>query len=181
MDAVDKIRRQLLGTPEPAQLGPQPRPGVLPEGDIRDRLQRLASEIPSGQQEAVLSLALLWHDHLDASHSLSQNIHSADGSFIHAIMHRREPDYWNSKYWWRQTGAHPAFEPLGQRVTDYLGGRKIAAVQSDLVRGGRWVPDAFVDACEAVAGRAADERDVKCLRELQRIEFGVLLEWLVQG
>ena len=43
----------------------------------------------------------LWllHNFLDESHTISQGIHTPEGSFWHAIMHRREPDPMNSKYW----------------------------------------------------------------------------------
>ena len=50
----------------------------------------------------------LWllHDFLDQSHTISQDLETKEGSFWHAIMHRREPDASNSKYWWRIVGAH---------------------------------------------------------------------------
>src|SRR5688572_1252116 len=46
----------------------------------------------------------LWllHDFLEESHAISQDDESdPDRNFWHAVMHRREPDAWNSKYWWR--------------------------------------------------------------------------------
>jgi hypothetical protein len=39
---------------------------------------------------------------------------------VHAIMHRREPDPWNSKYWWRRVGAHPCFPELARRAGAFL-------------------------------------------------------------
>jgi hypothetical protein len=55
-------------------------------------------------------LAGLWlrFDFLDESHKMSQEIETPTGSFWHAIMHRREGDFGNSKYWWRRVGQHPA-------------------------------------------------------------------------
>src|SRR5258706_16358356 len=40
--------------------------------------------------DAMLAGLWLWHDWLDESHQISQSLHSATGSFWHAIMHRRE-------------------------------------------------------------------------------------------
>src|SRR6476660_8919231 len=39
-----------------------------------------------------LSALWLWHDFLDESHTISQEVHTIDGSYWHGIMHRREPD-----------------------------------------------------------------------------------------
>lgn len=47
---------------------------------------------------------------LEASHRISQSDDSAEGSFWHGIMHRREGDFDNAKYWFRRVGAHIAAE-----------------------------------------------------------------------
>ena len=38
----------------------------------------------------------LYHDFLDESHKMSQDIATPSGSYWHGLMHRREPDYSNS-------------------------------------------------------------------------------------
>ena len=155
---------------------PGTRAGVLSESALNGKLASLFAEtqLPAARQELIRSLLLLWHDHLDASHNLSQGIANADGSFLHAIMHRREPDAWNSKYWWRRVGPHPAFPEIARRVTELparsgRGGE--AELFQRLVSGGKWDAGAFVDACDT----ARDDSLIKTLREIQLLESEVLL------
>jgi len=167
--------KQLLATPEPPALGPQPRAGVLTEPALNARLDSLFREtkLSSKQQELTRSLLLLWHDHLDASHDISQGIETPDGSFVHAIMHRREPDYWNAKYWWRRVGAHPAFPEISKRVAGLLKNGGAGELATKLLPGGRCDACAFVDLCEQAA---SDPAHIDLLRAIQSIETEVLLE-----
>ena len=167
--------KQLLATPEPPALGPEPRAGVLAEAVLNARLDSLFREtkLAPKQQELIRSLLLLWHDHLDASHNISQGIENADGSFVHAIMHRREPDYWNAKYWWRRVGAHPAFPEISKRVAGLLNPGGAGEFATKLLPSGKWDACAFVDLCEQAA---SDPAQVDLLRAIQRIETEVLLE-----
>lgn len=100
-------------------------------------------------------LSALWlhHDFLDESHTISQEISTTSGSYWHAIMHRREPDAWNSKYWFRRVGSHPVLDQLAAEAP---------ALGYDF-RGGA----AFVDFCERARG-GADEDLARCVQ---------LLEW----
>ena len=54
----------------------------------------------------------LWHDFLDESHRISQDVETTTGSYWHGIMHRREADYSNAKYWFRRVGKHAIFPAL---------------------------------------------------------------------
>ncbi len=93
--------RDLLSAERLPPLGP----GHPNEG-TRDRLHSLTAESlcaphPVRRQDfAAACLAGLWlyHDFLDESHRISQELHTTTGSYWHALMHRREPDFDNPKY-----------------------------------------------------------------------------------
>lgn len=62
----------------------------------------------------ILQAALrLYADDLDGSHRICQQIGDATGSFWHGIMHRREGDFDNSRYWFNKVGDHPAISRIG--------------------------------------------------------------------
>ncbi len=66
------------------------------------------------QHWALASGLWLYIDELDRSHRIAQE-RDADATcnYWHAIMHRREGDFCNSKYWFRRVGKHPAMKTLG--------------------------------------------------------------------
>ena len=172
---------EFLATQENAPLGPGPRPGVLAEGDLVSKLDPLlrATKLRAGRQQLIRALVLLWHDHLEVAHTISQGIENTDGSVVHAIVHRREPDYSNAKYWWRRVGKHPCFPEIARRVTDWLKTKGERDLAARLVPRGEWDAFAFVDACEAAADLPASDERVRLLREIQRIESEVLLEYFL--
>jgi len=168
----------LLNTPEPADLGPHPRSGTLSVREVNARLDETFrnGNLPANSQQLIRSAVLLWHDHLDASHTISQDLHSSDGSFLHGIMHRREPDYGNAKYWFHRVGSNASYPEIAKRVGALLDQKDAGTLKSELLDGGKWDAFALVDACEAAAGRRGTEEQRALLREIQRIEFQVLLE-----
>ena len=53
----------------------------------------------------------MWHDargDWTAAHETAQEIKDADGSWIHAYLHRKEGDLGNAGYWYRQAKRRPA-------------------------------------------------------------------------
>ena len=77
----------------------------------------------------------LWllHHYLDESHQISQSVDTPEGSWWHAIMHRLEGDFGNSKYWYRRVGSHPCWEANSLELTG----------EPD----GTWSPFDYVDQC----------------------------------
>lgn len=177
-ESVSAELKQLLTTPQPAELGPGPRDGVQSAKELEEAMAGVTarSRLSPVTRQLIRALILLWHDHLDAAHTISQGIETRDGSLVHAIMHRREPDYGNSKYWWRRVGQHPCFPELARRVADLLESKGQQALGSQVIPEGRWDPFAFVDACAAAASLPAASSQVHLLRAIQQIETEVALD-----
>jgi len=123
---------------------------------------------------AMLAGLWLWHDALDESHTTSQSLHTATGSFWHAIMHRREGDFWNSKYWYARCRNHPALTEVASRAKPLLATLMDKPMAARLGRGG-WDTDAYVDWVEEVsAGSDASSRELAV--RLQIVEWRALFE-----
>ena len=66
--------------------------------------------VDDSMASALRSGLLLRADFFDEPHTLAQEIPTSTGSYWHGILHRREPDFGNSRYWFRRVGQHPVFE-----------------------------------------------------------------------
>lgn len=79
-----------------------------------------ARDCPDGLEPC---LRALWYDAIgdwDTAHEIVQERGDRMGARIHAYLHRKEGDDWNSRYWHRQAGtAYPDNMSLGQEW-DYL-------------------------------------------------------------
>lgn len=117
----------------------------------------------------LLALTLCWHDHWDEAHAVCQ-AHEGDQDIdlVHMVLHRREPDAANCRYWIVQAGWHPVYNDLPAAATA-LG---LAALASD----GRWSPKLFLERC--LAASAADEQ---ILIAVQAAELLALRDRLLVG
>ena len=178
-DSVREIK-DLLETLEPADLGPKRRAGTLPAAQLKAVLQISfdKSSIETRSQNLIRSILLLWHDHLDESHSISQGIEDSDGSFVHGIMHRREPDYGNSSYWFRRVGSHVCFQGIATRVAPVIQ-PDASELAGRLLPGRGWDPYGFIEACRLVANGSLSDNDEQKLQQVQKIESQVLLEYFL--
>lgn len=76
---------------------------------------------------ACLAAVWLLHDELDESHVISQSIDAPTGSFWHGVMHRREGDFANAKYWFARIGRHEALPLIGARIQELASTRRVGA------------------------------------------------------
>lgn len=160
------------------QLGPQRRPGALGLAELDRQFDAFSTAVALEPRLKLplRSAALLWHDHLDASHDISQGLETREGSWLHGIMHRREPDYGNAQYWFQRVGSHPAFPALATRVNVLLGDDQNELARR-LAAGGKWSAEAFIDECER-AEQGGDAVLTAVLRQIQAAEFDTFLAHL---
>ena len=148
---------ELLAIGHPITLGPG-----APAAALRAKLTAATAALPTA---CAAGLWLLF-DFLDESHAISQEDEAApDRNFWHAILHRREPDAPNSKYWFRQVGPHPVLKQLAEQAPslgyDYTN------------------PFDFVDFCERV--RDTGTPDEELAKRVQSLEWRLLFDHCYQN
>ncbi len=168
---------QLIG-----DLGVQALDPGTPNDQVLARLAKLkaADLFPdakvSNQElaEACRSGLYLAANDLETSHNISQDLPSSSGSYWHAIMHRREPDYSNSGYWFRKVGTHPIFADLPGAIQSALPNGE--QVLNKLVR--EWDPYEFNTLCEQ---QLHDGEHQALCQEVQAIEWALLFDYCYKG
>jgi len=173
---VPEAFTQFFQTREAPELGPGPRSDVQPKPKLDQALDKALRGLALSEdnQQLIRALVLLWHDYLEPAHLIAQGVENADGAYVHAIMHRREPDFSNAAYWFRRVGTHPVFDPLREKVAELAEGKKESPLQN-LVLGRTWDPLVFIKECERVKRYSLPDSH---LRQVQRMEFEELLDWL---
>ena len=150
----------------------------------RQLIERMQEWLPPGfagnriERAALQAGCLQWLDELEESHSYSQSVqyqgeHRA-ADYWHAIMHRREPDPSNSKYWFGHVGSHPIFPELARQAAALAEMPEFAGCASQLgwIDASRWNPRSFVDCCSQARPGSDLERFAQ---RMQAIEMILLL------
>ena len=80
---------------------------------LDDYLNSIADDQPSAQLSETLTS--LWWDkkgNWDQAHAIAQNTPTAQGSAVHAYLHREEGVLWNADYWYSRAGRKRPDRPL---------------------------------------------------------------------
>ncbi len=171
--------------------------GSAKASEALNRLRRLSDSELLGSEIGDVRMAqcvraglLLRSDQFEESHAISQNIDTPEGSYWHGILHRREPDASNAKYWFRGVGSHPLFAALATppEGTSSSSAAVTATALSHVLRDGLWDPIRFVDLCasagilEQNGNRGGEQRPTRAeLEDLQELEIRALLRYCYSG
>ncbi len=171
-----------------------PLPKLAPNapGPARDwllqflRAYQPAQDLPSisSPADAIAMQAglLCLHDYLHESHQLSQSVQNQGlyqaGDYWHHIMHRREPDYSNAKYWSRVVGYHPLHDLLPEQVRPIFHlfeSQTVANWKDRVLLNNRWSLNTFVDCCSECES-SQDRELCQFAQRVQWIEMLLLLQ-----
>jgi hypothetical protein len=178
---------------QPADYGPvlaplvsgercRPLDGGQPDPSVRGALELATvnaafAQTPVADRDmAACCIAGLWlmHDFLDQSHRISQTIETPSGAFWHGVMHRREGDFSNAKYWFRRVGDHEVLGELAEGAAELGHDAESFELGSRVAPGGAFDPFAFVDACQAALATGGASADF--CRRLQQAEWELLFD-----
>lgn len=183
--SLDEYGATIASILGPAEGGARLMP-LAPDGPWRhegwERLKDCSTEVLFDQEpvsrefaSCVESALYLYFSDLDRSHTISQNIGSTTGSFLHGIMHRQEPDFSNAKYWFRKTAGHPILGALRESALAALGVRDAAGLRASIESRPEWDPFWMVDQCEAAHRDGGSALEGELLR-IQRAEWQLIFD-----
>jgi hypothetical protein len=126
------------------------------EGSLRDLLKQ-HSDLLGSETEAALWLRI---GLIDRAHDIVQDEKRGTAAFLHAIVHRLEGDFWNSKYWIRQVRDQSLLDGIGGEIIQSLDdpSHMELALKLKLISSNEFQFDAFVDTCANLT-KAASKPD----------------------
>ena len=116
----------------------------------------------------LLRAALFYfHNALPDSHEILNKASGDPAAYWHGMVHRREGDFENARYWMRRAGEQPTFAELHSRASDG---------SPNMRRQSGWDPFLFINLCEQFRFGADELRQE--IVALQRAEVDVRFSYL---
>ena len=174
---MDLARKQ---DPHPFARLEQGKP--VPKG--REAVAGLVEKDKETAKTLLIQSALyIGFDCFEEAHNIAQDNEGPVGNWLHAILHRREPDAGNSKYWYARVKA-PAkiYEGIGKKALAYLRENpdpKLESLAKKMEKSKAWEPEAFVDLTDKFRQKDKDSPAYRTLAKIQEIEWLGLVEFIL--
>ncbi len=131
----------------------------------------LAGEAGLEERARLVRALLLWaHGDLTGAHRLAQDASGDLAAYLHGMIHRREQDFENARYWFGRAGVLPFFAEVQ---------RQGAAVSEDVAKQLNWDPYLFTTLCER--SKHGARTPMRMLVDLQKIEFRTMLDYVYRA
>ena len=108
-----------------------------------------------------------YHNALEDSHKQTQTLEGDTAAYWHGMVHRREGDFDNARYWMRRAGEQPTFQEMQGRASD---------AAPNMGRQSNWDPFLFITLCEQY--KYGETEYKKEIAQLQRVEFAVMFDYV---
>jgi hypothetical protein len=105
-------------------------------------------------------------DAIHEAHAIFQDAKGDLGSYWHGMMHRREGDFDNARYWFRRSGVLPVFSEMHRAASE---------TATVMARQSNWDPYLFTGECEQA--RFGETEGLAELSKLQKVEFEALFDY----
>ena len=161
---------------DPQEIGPPlthrpPRRPNLRPAVSEEVWTRLWPEVDRSRRLSVVAGLAQLLDFWDQSHQAAQTADDLGETrwapIWHGVAHRREPDSFNARYWFRRARTDPILAALPSRLAPVV-------VGSSWENWGKasWDPHRMIEACS----QARTPAEIDTLRAIQRVELTVLME-----
>jgi hypothetical protein len=123
----------------------------------------------------IQSALYLCFDCFGEAHNIAHDHEGLIGNWLHAILHGREPDAGNSKYWYVRTKIPAKFsQGIAQEALKVLGAgppKELESLKKKLAKSGEWEPAAFVDICNKIRQEDPESPAYRALAQIQEVEW----------
>ena len=117
--------------------------------------------------DLVRAALFYYHNALDDSHKQAAKTEGDLAAYWHGMVHRREGDFENARYWMRRAGEQPVFPEMQGRASD---------ASLHMSRQAKWDPFLFIHLCEQY--KYGETEYKKEIGQLQRVEFAAMFDYV---